>query len=538
MRCAPPADIEAACPKPSHRKTKKRRSSSRRQRSGTETNEPGRRRIPLLAVFAGLVTLFTVFVGMQSYVLLQHPQAAIAEAASRAAAAASSAPAERRPPDRQRAVLAAHAVADTQAAEREEEGEEGETTATEPAAPLVGSAVASKSPSTAAMPAAAAAAATSAATAAAADPAVTAPVGASQSAASVPAASESADPAALGPVLTEGAQCSEEPAALPLDVTLVMHASAERLWMIAEICARWGGPMVAVFGGPDADGVMRSAWPPPEEATLRNRSLGGGGVGCALRRLRPTVRAQDHGKAYPINWLRNRGIACVRTTHYFMVDVDFWPSRSLRTLVRAQLPGWRDAPRALVVPNFQRNGHGCRNDESNPHACREALAAGRLAMPDTFEALQACIGDKDCAVFDSEWNAAGQSSTNVGLWKQMGENQTRRLKCLQSARYEPFTVVRRGLATPLFDERFYGYGKNKVSFLVELRLAGFEFVVLGRGFLLHFPHPKSAAKDRWLHTSAHQKVERIYQAFEDDVAAKYKNTTQRTPLCQPRIGHP
>eukprot|EP00964_Phaeocystis_antarctica_P040210 scaffold22991_cov60-Phaeocystis_antarctica.AAC.1 len=91
-----------------------------------------------------------------------------------------------------------------------------------------------------------------------------------------------------------------------------------------------------------------------------------------------------------------------------MVDVDFWPSRTLRGLVRTQLQDWRDAPRALVVPNFQRNGHGCRNDEANPHACREALAAGKLAMPDTFEALQACIGDKDCAVFDSEWHAAGQ----------------------------------------------------------------------------------------------------------------------------------
>ena len=62
--------------------------------------------------------------------------------------------------------------------------------------------------------------------------------------------------------------------------------------------------------------------------------------------------------------------------------------------------------------------------------------------------------------------------------------------------------------------------------------------MLGRGFLLHFPHPKSAAKDKWLHTSAHQKVERLYQTFESEVAAKYKGVTQRTPLCEPRRGHP
>ena len=134
-------------------------------------------------------------------------------------------------------------------------------------------------------------------------------------------------------------------------------------------------------------------------------------------------------------------------------------------------------------------------------------------------------------------NAAGQSSTNVAQWKQMGENQTRRLVPAVGA----LRALHRGAARAgdaALRRALYGYGKNKVSFLVELRLAGFEFVVLGRGFLLHFPHPKSAAKDRWLHTSAHQKVERIYQTFEADVAAKYRDRTQRTPLCQPRAGHP
>ena len=92
--------------------------------------------------------------------------------------------------------------------------------------------------------------------------------------------------------------------------------------------------------------------------------------------------------------------------------------------------------------------------------------------------------------------------------------------------------------TPMFEEAFHGYGKNKIQHVVHLRYVGFEFSVLAHAFVIHFPHPKSAAKDRWLHTSAHQKVERIYQTFEADVAAKYRDRTQRTPLCQPRAGHP
>lgn len=45
--------------------------------------------------------------------------------------------------------------------------------------------------------------------------------------------------------------------------------------------------------------------------------------------------------------------------------------------------------------------------------------------------------------------------------------------------------------------------------LVHLRHAGYAFDVLGRGFLVHFPHPRSAAKHHWLHSSAHGKVDQV-----------------------------
>ena len=222
----------------------------------------------MLAAFAGLITLFTVFVGMQNYVLLQHPQAAITEAASRAAAAASAsasasasaAPAERRPgrpsdrqPASEVAALPAEdlSVADLPAADLpvadrpEEVGEEDEGEADENEGEADGGAATSVPRSTAGGGLG----------------------GVARHAATSARARSARGAAAVEPVLTEASQCGEEAASPPLDVTLVMHASADRLWMLPEICERWGGPMVAVFGGPDADGVVRAGWP---EAVARS----------------------------------------------------------------------------------------------------------------------------------------------------------------------------------------------------------------------------------------------------------------------------
>jgi len=66
-------------------------------------------------------------------------------------------------------------------------------------------------------------------------------------------------------------------------------------------------------------------------------------------------------------------------------------------------------------------------------------------------------------------------------------------------RYEPYLVVAHGGLTPPYDERFTGYGKNKIQHVTHLRWAGWRFAVAPRGcFLTHFPHPISSAKKAWL----------------------------------------
>lgn len=311
----------------------------------------------------------------------------------------------------------------------------------------------------------------------------------------------------------------------PLEVTLITQASGDRLWMLPYICERWGGPMVVAALLPSgASGTGSLPWPTslsPNSTVPRCKA--------SLLELRPPQAEYKQG-IYPINWLRNQAIRCARTSHYLIADVDFWPSVELLPLLRLQLTAWGERKRAVVVPNFQRSGHGCR--AKGPYACREALSRGELSIPSTYTELAACAREHMCSVFDSEYNAAGQASTDVHAWRGLTAGAKMPVRCITSTRYEPFVVLRHSEETPKFDERFYGYGKNKVQLVVHLRMAGYAFEVLGKGFLCHFPHPQSAAKRTWLHSSAHAAMDRLFRQFVQEMSAKYADVKPATPMCQ------
>ena len=65
-----------------------------------------------------------------------------------------------------------------------------------------------------------------------------------------------------------------------------------------------------------------------------------------------------------------------------------WPQHA--RLPRRQLTSWGNERRALVVPNFQRSGHGCRN-EPDKLACHDAFMRGTLQMPADYAELRGCI---------------------------------------------------------------------------------------------------------------------------------------------------
>ena len=64
------------------------------------------------------------------------------------------------------------------------------------------------------------------------------------------------------------------------------------------------------------------------------------------------------------------------------------------------------------------------------------------------------------------------------------------IPCFKSFKQEPYVVVKQSSHLPLFDERFINYGKDKISWIENLRYDGYAFAVLRNAFAVDIPHPR------------------------------------------------
>ena len=117
----------------------------------------------------------------------------------------------------------------------------------------------------------------------------------------------------------------------------------------------------------------------------------------------------------------------------------------------------------------------------------------------------------------------------------------RTIPCFDSLRYEPYVVIRwcpsssdeKSTTTssnivpvaPYYDERFHGYGKNKIQLISHLRFMGYQFAVLpSGGFIVHNPHVESSSKAVWnnVHEHAlHHTMDALYQSFLNELVSIY-----------------
>jgi len=346
--------------------------------------------------------------------------------------------------------------------------------------------------------------------------------------------------------------------------TLVLQTSLDRAWILLETCRhRWKThPIVAIL----ALLPQQQQDQDQESLPLLRQNLT---AYCPHLELLVHPLLLKSPERYPVNELRNMGLQAVQTSHVLVADIDLVPSVDLDLHIQESIVALRKPTReaetqhqALVVPAFERVcGIGERGDEG----CYHALKRNHTFLPADFEALQACIiGDKRtamanngdnaaCVVFQSRDNWEGHFSTRSAQWMasmmqyirsksndRNDEPAIRTLDCFDSLRYEPYVVIpwcpvidrnhdaRKPLA-PYYDERFHGYGKNKIQYIQHLRFLQFKFSILSRpGFLIHNPHPASAAKQVWLHKqdggearNLHQEMDQLYPKFLQELVGKY-----------------
>uniref|UniRef100_A0A7S3XSG1 Glycosyltransferase-like protein LARGE2 n=1 Tax=Heterosigma akashiwo TaxID=2829 RepID=A0A7S3XSG1_HETAK len=296
----------------------------------------------------------------------------------------------------------------------------------------------------------------------------------------------------------------------PIDFTLATQTTVDRAWLLGEWCRRWEGPLVAVVGGSRVNATAVDL--------LRAEEACGD-------RLTIVENYNAKGKQYPVNKLRNIAIRQVKTSHFILLDIDFMPSKGMYiTLLKMASQEQsktvlESAKNAIVVPAFT-----LRSECGSQEVCSKRLKE----VPATSLELSKCLGTRKCWIFDYH-NPAGHSTTDYNKWQKQEESSLREISCFKSNRYEPYFILRKHPVLPLYDERFVGYGKNKIQHVLHLRYAGYTFRVLGKHFVVHAPHPKSNSRRAWEKSNHRKNMDGLFAKFLHRLQEESNNVV--THLC-------
>ncbi|TRY74016.1 hypothetical protein TCAL_14630 [Tigriopus californicus] len=241
------------------------------------------------------------------------------------------------------------------------------------------------------------------------------------------------------------------------DVTLVAQLSMDRLHIVQSLCQHWSGPISLSLYLSDAESHQLADFVHNSEI-LRART----NVGYHV--------VFKEGNLYPVNFLRNVALDHANTPFVFLSDIDFLPGANVydTLLVSTQkyfIQAQSDLkPRALVVPAFETLRY--RLDQF-PRTKAEVLDLWILGTLLTFRYHVWTLGHK---------------ATNFGKWR----TATKPFQVEWEPHFEPYIVVPKNVTR--YDQRFVGFGWNKVSHIVELHAQNFQFIVLPNVFIIHMPH--------------------------------------------------
>lgn len=242
-------------------------------------------------------------------------------------------------------------------------------------------------------------------------------------------------------------------------LTLAVPLTSDRALRLEALSRLYGGgPIIAtvVVRSEDDASMFRAVW--TRKAWLR------------LHVDVTFVRRRDLPKQEPleINALRNIAVQAAQTMYVMMADVDMTPATNSFACFHNANTTWLGEllpygeKRMLTVPVF------ISDAQHRPAADKEELQ----------NMLRHHAGTSYCL--------NSQRSNKIKRWyRERDATETRFL-----TDYEPYGIVRRD-EYPAYDERFSGYGFNKISWAYGSEYGGWRIFVLPEAFLTHLNHPEN-----------------------------------------------
>jgi len=287
-------------------------------------------------------------------------------------------------------------------------------------------------------------------------------------------------------------------------VTLLTQLSIDRLSMLENQCQAWDDPLVAIVYVPLVHGGKVYG----SESSLAEITRGVSSFfslmeetsSCKLHLELVAQHIQDEKiNPYPINALRNRAMKLAQTDLIFVLDVDFVASPRLGL----EGAGYKDPEiynqlvsiamnnKAIVAPAFELTNRQIEPVLGENYA-KDLAISGKPAIVKGYKA-----GSVDFFnAHDAPW---GHGPTNTSRWIRLSDPIIYKVK--YEPKYEPFVILARKIA-PWTDERFVGYGGNKIAYMNQLKGMGFTFHVHPYAFSVHVPHHRTKAADIFV---AHKK---------------------------------
>ena len=287
-------------------------------------------------------------------------------------------------------------------------------------------------------------------------------------------------------------------------ISVLTQLSVDRLSMLENQCQAWDDPLVAVIYVPLVEGGKVYG----SETSLADITRGVSSFfslmeetsSCKLHIELVAQYIQDERvNPYPINALRNRAMRLAQTDLIFVLDVDFVASPRLGLEgagykdpeIYEQLVNIAMKKKAIVAPAFELTNRQIEPVLGENYA-KDLAISGKAAIVKGYKA-----GSVD--YFNAHDAPFGHGPTNTSRWVRLSDPIIYKVK--YEPKYEPFVILARSIA-PWADERFVGYGGNKIAYINQLKGLGFTFHVHPYAFSVHVPHHRTKAADIFV---AHKK---------------------------------